>query len=123
MSLSKKAKQEKLEKECREWAEELLEQIAYLDAPKKLIVNLTGEDHEWVLCAVQEAKNYLGTTHKSKAVVHMATEYLKHGPKHQAMESIKLKAAIRKEALERQMRELGPDAVMEVYAKAFPEKP
>ena len=117
-----KSRQEKLEEECLELAKELHERFVYLDAPKKLVVNLTGEDHEWVMCAVQEAKNYLGTPHKSKAIVHIADEYLTHGPRCRAVKSIELKAAIREEALERQMRELGPEAVMEIYKKAFPEE-
>ena len=95
------------------------DRFLYPTGPQKFIIQLTEGDADTFQLAIDEAKRLLGTTHKSKAVAHIAREYLGHGPMKRALDAIEEKKRVRQEIMLFQMVRLGPVKVRELYLDAF----
>lgn len=95
------------------------ERFLYPTGPQKFIIQLTEDDASMFQLAIDEAKRLLGTNHKSKAVTHIARDYLKHGPMQRALDAITEKKRVRQEMMLFQMVRLGPTKVRELYLEAF----
>lgn len=95
------------------------DRFLYPTGPQKFIFQLTEKDADSFQLAIDEAKRLLGTTHKSKAVTHIARDYLKHGPMQRALDAIEEKKRVRQEMMTFQMVRLGPMKVRALYLEVF----
>lgn len=110
---------QRLEARIAAWKTELDDHFLYPTGPQKFIIQLTENDADSFQLAIDEAKRLLGTNHKSKAVTHIARDYLKHGPMQRALDAIEEKKRVRREMMLFQMVRLGPVKVRELYLEAF----
>ena len=92
------------------------------EKPQKLTYALGWGARTVVVEALDQAKQHLGTNRNAKALAHLCMDYLQHGPKVRAMESVALKGEIRKMRVEELMEQMGPDEVTAAFNRVFPAR-
>lgn len=93
------------------------------ESPQNITFMLGWESLTIVKEALTQANEFSGTNGSAKAIKHICQEYIQHGPRAQAAESLAVKNKIQTQHIEQILDEVGPTKAMEIFNRVFPAYP